>query len=209
MLGIIFLCEGQNSTYSHWQQCANLSRNSHLCWACFTKKLFSTCGVKILEKYLWRCTFFSKVACWRPATWLKLASLTGNFKGFWPQIQSSCKFYKRFLKKTFFAEHFTLAFSIFQLIYESFQSISILFWHPTAQQVSGIACCFLSPWNSSRFGISVYIWLPRNSACVLKHKQTWPEQAVYSHWRRSGVFIVYFEHIPHLVLVFLLLALSK
>ena len=28
------------------------------------------------------------------------------------------------------------------------------------------------------------------------------------HWRRSGVFIVNFEHISHLVLVFLLLTLS-
>ena len=29
------------------------------------------------------------------------------------------------------------------------------------------------------------------------------------HWRRSGVFIVNFEHISHLVLVFLLLTLNK
>ena len=29
------------------------------------------------------------------------------------------------------------------------------------------------------------------------------------HWRRSGVFIVNFEHISHLVLVFLLLTLSR
>ena len=29
------------------------------------------------------------------------------------------------------------------------------------------------------------------------------------HWRHSGVFIVNFEHISHLVLVFLLLTLSK
>ena len=29
------------------------------------------------------------------------------------------------------------------------------------------------------------------------------------HWRRSGVFIVNFEHISHLALVFLLLNLSK
>ena len=29
------------------------------------------------------------------------------------------------------------------------------------------------------------------------------------HWRRSGVFIANFEHISHLVLVFLLLTLSK
>ena len=28
------------------------------------------------------------------------------------------------------------------------------------------------------------------------------------HWRRSGIFIVDFEHISHLVLVFLLLTLS-
>ena len=144
MLGIIFLCEGQNSTYSHWQQCVNLSRNSHWCWACFTKKLFSTCGVKILEKYLWRCTFFSKVACWRPATWLELASLTGNFKGFWPQIQSSCKFYKRFLKKTFLQNtsrwlflsfnSFTKVFRVFQfyfdtLLHSKCQALHVVFSH--------------------------------------------------------------------------------
>ena len=29
------------------------------------------------------------------------------------------------------------------------------------------------------------------------------------HWRRSGVFILNFEHIPHLVLVFLLLTLNR
>ena len=29
------------------------------------------------------------------------------------------------------------------------------------------------------------------------------------HWRRSGVFLVNFEHISHLVLVFLLLTLNK
>ena len=33
-----------------------------------------------------------------------------------------------------------------------------------------------------------------------------PEQR---QWRRSGVFIVDFEHIPYLVLVFLLLTLSR
>ena len=34
---------------------------------------------------------------------------------------------------------------------------------------------------------------------------TTPERC---HWRRSGVFIVNFEHLPHLVLVFLLLTLD-
>ena len=33
--------------------------------------------------------------------------------------------------------------------------------------------------------------------------------AFKTHWRRSGIFIVNFEHISHLVLVFLLLTLSK
>ena len=33
-----------------------------------------------------------------------------------------------------------------------------------------------------------------------------PEQC---HWRRSGIFIVNFEHISHLVLVFLSLTISK
>ena len=29
------------------------------------------------------------------------------------------------------------------------------------------------------------------------------------HWRRSGIFIVNFEHISHLVLMFLLLTLNR
>ena len=44
----------------------------------------------------------------------------------------------------------------------------------------------------------------RTSCSKLKTKT--PER---SHWRRSGVFIVEFEHISHLVLVFLLLTLSR
>ena len=33
-------------------------------------------------------------------------------------------------------------------------------------------------------------------------------ETVQRHWRRSGVFIVNFEHISHLVLLFLLLTLN-
>ena len=29
------------------------------------------------------------------------------------------------------------------------------------------------------------------------------------HWRRSGVFIIYFVHMSHLILVFLLLTLNR
>ena len=148
MLGIIFLCEGQSSTCSHYQQCVYLSRSSHWCWACCTKKLFSTFRVKILQKYLWQCTFFSKVACWRPEAWLKLTSFTGDFKGFCPQIQrATANFRKAFWRTLFLQNTSCWLFSIFQIIYESFESISILFWHSTSQQVSGIVCCFFSCWT--------------------------------------------------------------
>ena len=39
-----------------------------------------------------------------------------------------------------------------------------------------------------------------------KDARTTPERR---HWRRSGVFIVNFKHVSHLVLVFLLLTLSR
>ena len=64
----------------------NLSRSSHWCWVCCTKKLFPICRVKIFGKYLWWCTFFSNVACWRLETLLKLTSFIGNLKGFFPQV---------------------------------------------------------------------------------------------------------------------------
>ena len=77
-------------------------RSSHWCWMCCTKKLFSTCEVKILEKYLWWCTFFSKVACWRPETLLKLTSFIGNLKGFCPQIhRKAANFRKAFWRALF------------------------------------------------------------------------------------------------------------
>ena len=41
---------------------------------------------------------------------------------------------------------------------------------------------------------------------MLKLTITSPERR---QWRQSGVFIVNFEHISHLVLVFILLTLSK
>ena len=146
---------------------------------CCTKKLFSTYGVKILEKYLWQCTFFSKVACWRAATLLKLTSFTRNFKGFWPQIQNSCKFWKSFVKKTIFCR--TLRADFFYLsnhlrkFWEYFNSIL------TSYCTASVRHCvlFLLTLTKSRLTSYVYIWLARNSVCLLKHKQTWPEKAVY------------------------------
>ena len=35
------------------------------------------------------------------------------------------------------------------------------------------------------------------------------QQHVQMYWRSSGIFIVNFEHISHLILVFLLLTLSR
>ena len=46
------------------------------------------------------------------------------------------------------------------------------------------------------------------TSCEIRSKSTinTPKQR---HWHRSGVFIVNFEHISHLALVFLLLTLSR
>ena len=50
---------------------------------------------------------------------------------------------------------------------------------------------FLLTLKKTRLAIYIYIWLPRNSAYVLKHKQTWPEQAVYC----AGVVLeIYLDH---------------
>ena len=102
MLGIVFLCQGENSTCSHWQQCVYLSRSSHWCWACCAKKLFSTCGAKILEKHLWRCTFFSNVACWRPAALLKLTSFIGNFQRILTTNTEQLQILEKLFKEHFF-----------------------------------------------------------------------------------------------------------
>ena len=41
------------------------------------------------------------------------------------------------------------------------------------------------------------------------HKKTPVLESLFCHWRHSGVFIVDFEHISHLALLFLLLTLSR
>ena len=179
MLGIVFLCQGENSTCSHWQQCVYLSRSSHWCWACCTKKLFSTCGVKILEKYLWRCTFFSKVACWRPETLLKLTSFTGNFKGFCPQIHRTAANFRKAFWRTLFLQNTSrwlfLSFKSFTKVLRVFQFYFDILLHRKCQTLLVVSSLL----KKTRLAIYVYIWLPRNNACGLKHKQTWPEQAFY------------------------------
>ena len=45
--------------------------------------------------------------------------------------------------------------------------------------------------------------------CEICSKLTTKETQEWRQWRRSGVFIVNFEHISHIVLVFSLLALNK
>ena len=138
-------------------------------------------GSKSLKNTSGSVHFFSKVAGWRPETLLKLTSFTGNFKGFCPQIhRTAANFRKAFWRTLFFAENFALTFSIFQIIYlrkfwEYFNSIL------TSHCTASVRHCLLFSFTlkKTRLTIYVYIWLPRNSTCVLKHKQTWPEQAVY------------------------------
>ena len=63
-----------------------------------------------------------------------------------------------------------------------------------------------------RYPAGIYLFKVNNrntrTRCEICSKLTinTPERR---HWRRSGVFIVNFEHISHLVLVFLLLTLNK
>ena len=66
--------------------------------------------------------------------------------------------------------------------------------------------------NSQRTPAGIYLFKVNNrntrTRCEICSKLTinTPERR---QWRRSGVFIVNFEHISHLVLVFLLLTLSR
>ena len=62
------------------------------------------------------------------------------------------------------------------------------------------------------FSVAIYLFKVNNgntrARCEISSKLTikTPEQR---HWRRSGVFIVNFEYISNLVLVFLLLTFSR
>ena len=60
---------------------------------------------KSFKKYLWQCTFFSKVACWRPETLLKLTSFTGNFNGFCPQIHRTAANFRKAFWRTLFLQN--------------------------------------------------------------------------------------------------------
>ena len=73
----------------------------------------------------------------------------------------------------------------------------------------------ISQWNTwglERNPVSIYMFKVNNkntkTRCEIFSKLTVRTLERY-HWRRSGVFIVNFEHISHLVLVFPLLTLIK
>ena len=92
-----------------------------------------------------------------------------------------------------FEEHFfcrTLRADFFYLsnhlrkFWEYFNSILTSYCTPNVRH------CVLFPLTlkKTRLAIYLYIWLPRNSACVLKHKQAWREQAVYSLLSLNFIF---------------------
>ena len=96
----------------------------------YKKAVLYTCGVKIIEKYLWWCTFFSKVACWRPAAllnWLLLQVILEDFdhrsrKAFWRTLlflqNTSCWLILSF-------KSFTKVFSVFQFSFDSYCTASV------------------------------------------------------------------------------------
>ena len=65
---------------------------------------------------------------------------------------------------------------------------------------------------SCRVPVGIYMFKVNNTNTRTRC-ETWSKLKIKTlkrrHWRRSGVFIVNFEHISHLVLVFLLSTLSR
>ena len=58
-------------------------------FTCFLNR-FSLHVVKILEKYLWRISYFCEVACCGPATFLKMNScILSIFQWLWVQLKNS------------------------------------------------------------------------------------------------------------------------
>ena len=125
-----------------------------------------------------------------------MTCFTVSFKGFWLQVQNSCKFLKSLVKKTTFCRTIRADFLFLNHLlkfWEYFNSIltsycTAIVWH---------CMLFLLTLKKTCLSIYLYIWLPRNSACGLKHKQTWPEQAVYL-WDVWGLVFAIFT-IPRLV----------
>ena len=86
-------------------------------------------GSKSLKKYLRRCVCFSKVACWRPETLLKLTSFTGNLKGLCPQLHRTAANFRKAFWRTLFLQNtsrwlflsfksFTNVLRVFQLYFD-------------------------------------------------------------------------------------------
>ena len=72
-------------------------------------------------------------------------------------------------------------------------------------QILNVSTLHANCWCQYMFKVSNRNTRARCEICSKLTMKT-PER---HHWRRSGVFIVNFEHILHLVLVFLLLTLSR
>ena len=125
------------------------------------------------------------------ATLLKLTSFTGNFKGFCPQIHRTAANFRKAFWRTLFLQNTSrwlfLSFKSFTKVLRVFQFYFDILLHRKCQTLLVVSSLL----KKTRLAIYVYIWLPRNSACVLKHKQTWPEQAVYwAHaWNAQQIMI--------------------
>ena len=92
--------------------------------------------------------------------------------------------------------------------YEIFLNIySVHLWTTTSKKER-----LIQSYSFRQFLENIYLFKANNrntrKRCEICSKWTikLPEQR---HWRRSGVFIINFEHISHLLLVFLLLNLNK
>ena len=103
-------------------------------------------------------------------------------------------------RRMFFCQHkINFAFAILQMFHS--KSSFLVFWFQK-EPLKG-RCIFTQPAPiCSKLTIET---LDQTEICSKLTVKTTKQR----HWRRSGVFIVNFEHISHLVLVFLLLTFNR
>ena len=123
--------------------------------------------------------------------------------------------------------------SVIKLVTQNIQAVSKIWvqywesrWHFLGIVTKFRFCCYANPselinfsspfgmWhiNGIVFPVGSYMFKVNNRSTRTRYEicsKLTIKTPEWRHWRRSGVFIVNFEHIPHLALVFLWLTLSR
>ena len=112
-------------------------------------------------------------------------TLTGFAQKYRTAANSRKPFWGTLFRRTLRADFFTLS-NLLRKFWEYFNCILTFYCTASIRRL----VLFPLTLKKTRLVIYVHIWLPRNSACALKHKQTWREQALYRAfaWDRISVF---------------------